>query len=43
MSKRLIGIEIGDHTLRVAILNRDKGQFSVSSCQARELRRDLMS
>jgi general secretion pathway protein L len=35
MSKRLIGIEIGDHTLRVAILNRDKGQFSVSSCQAR--------
>ena len=36
MSKRLIGIEIGDRTLRVAILNQDKGQISVSSLQARD-------
>ena len=35
MSKRLIGIEIGDRTLRVAILNQNKGQISVSSLQAR--------
>lgn len=31
MSKRLIGIEVGARTLRVAILNREKGQVAVSS------------
>lgn len=31
MSKRLIGIEIGHSTLRVAILNQEKGQISVVS------------
>lgn len=31
MSKRLIGIEVGDRTLRVAVLNREKGQVSVGS------------
>ena len=31
MSKRLIGIEIGNSTLRVAILNQDKGRISVGS------------
>lgn len=31
MSKRLIGIEIGARTLRIAILNRDKGQSRVAS------------
>lgn len=31
MSKRLIGIEIGDRTLHIAILNREKGQVAVSS------------
>ncbi|MBE0575272.1 MAG: PilN domain-containing protein [Desulfuromonadales bacterium] len=31
MSKRLIGIEIGHSTLRVAILNQEKGQVSVGS------------
>ena len=31
MSKRLIGIEIGNSTLRIAILNLEKGQISVSS------------
>jgi len=31
MSKRLIGIEVGDRTLRVAVLNREKGQISVGS------------
>ncbi len=31
MSKRLIGIEIGQSTLRVAVLNQEKGQLSVSS------------
>lgn len=31
MSKRLIGIEIGDRTLRIAILNREKGQVTVDS------------
>lgn len=31
MSKRLIGIEIGARTLRIAILNRDKGQITVNS------------
>jgi len=36
MSKRLIGIEIGGSTLRVAILNQDKGQISISSLQARD-------
>ncbi len=36
MSKRLIGIEIGDHKLRVATLTRDKGQPSVSSLQSRD-------
>lgn len=36
MSKRFIGIEIGDRTVRVATLNRDKGQFSISSLQKRE-------
>ncbi len=36
MSKRLIGIEIGNHKLRVAILTRDKGQLSISSLQSRD-------
>lgn len=36
MSKRLIGIEIGERTLRVAILNRDKGQVSVNTLQTRD-------
>jgi len=31
MSKRLIGIEIGNSTLRIAILNQEKGQISVGS------------
>jgi general secretion pathway protein L len=31
MSKRLIGIEIGKRSLRVAILNQDKGQVTVSN------------
>jgi general secretion pathway protein L len=31
MSKRLIGIEIGDSTLRIAILSQEKNQLSVSS------------
>jgi len=31
MSKRLIGIDIGKSTLRVAILNQDKGRISVGS------------
>ena len=31
MSKRLIGIDIGARTLRVAILNQDKGKIEVSS------------
>jgi len=31
MSKRLIGIDIGASTLRVAILNQDKGQVSIVS------------
>ena len=35
MSKRLIGIEIGNSVLRVAILNQDKGQISVGSLQER--------
>lgn len=35
MSKRLIGIEIGQSTLRVAILNQEKGQVSVASLQER--------
>jgi general secretion pathway protein L len=35
MSKRLIGIEIGNRVLRVAILNQDKGQISVGSLQER--------
>jgi general secretion pathway protein L len=33
MSKRLIGIEIGVGTLRIAILNQEKGQISVGSLQ----------
>ena len=36
MSKRLIGIEIGNHKLRVAILIRDKGQLSVSALLSRD-------
>jgi general secretion pathway protein L len=35
MSKRLIGIEIGSRTLRIAILNQVKGQISVDSLQER--------
>ncbi len=31
MSKRFIGIDIGAQTIRVAILNREKGQLSVGS------------
>ena len=33
MSKRLIGIEVGSSTLRIAILNQVKGQVSVVSLQ----------
>jgi general secretion pathway protein L len=36
MSKRLIGIDIGNSLLRVAILNQEKGQISVGSLLARE-------
>lgn len=36
MSKRLIGIEIGARTLRVAVLHRQKGQITVGSLTARE-------
>ena len=35
MSKRLIGVEIGNGTLRIAILNQVKGQVSVVSLQER--------
>jgi general secretion pathway protein L len=31
MSRRLIGIEIGGRALRIAMLNRDKGQITVSA------------
>ena len=33
MSKRLIGIEVGSSTLRIAILNQEKNQVSVESLQ----------
>src|SRR5210317_2272969 len=35
MSKRLIGVEIGNGTLRIAILNQVKGQVSVVALQER--------
>ena len=35
MSKRLIGVEIGNGTLRIAILNQVKGQVFVVSLQER--------
>jgi general secretion pathway protein L len=36
MSKHLIGIDIGNRTLRVAILSREKGQVSVKDLAKRE-------
>ena len=33
MNKRLIGIEVGSSTLRIAILNQEKGQVTVGSLQ----------
>ncbi len=35
MNKRLIGIEVGNSALRIAILNQEKGQISVASLQER--------